>query len=156
MASPENGRAAGHGGPAPPSGDLCRPAPGPLTAQDAQDLVRATADAVWTYPRRAFADLVAYAAARPADAAPDRDPTAAMAACVGRFHRWAPWVPAPAKCLLRGFLLLLTLRRHGFDARWVFAVRTYPFEAHCWLQAGATILDDAPDRLGAYHPILVA
>ena len=78
-----------------------------------------------------------------------------MRRLVAGFHRWAYWTPAPAKCLIRSFMLLRLLRRHGLDARWVFAVRTWPFEAHCWLQAGATVLDDAGDRLVAYHPILV-
>jgi hypothetical protein len=77
-----------------------------------------------------------------------------MVALVAAFHRWACWTPAPAKCLIRSFMLLRLLRRHGFDARWVFAVRTWPFEAHCWLQAGPVVLDDAVERLTAYHPIL--
>ena len=101
------------------------------------------------------AELVAYAADRPTQPSPDGVPSAEMGALVARYHRWACWMPAPSKCLIRSYTLLRLLRRNGFDARWVFAVKTWPFEAHCWLQAGSVILDDVPDRLLAYHPILV-
>ncbi|HEY1926632.1 MAG TPA: lasso peptide biosynthesis B2 protein [Caulobacteraceae bacterium] len=122
---------------------------------DAWDYLRASCDAALIYPRRSFADLVAFGATRAPGVSPDTQPGARMLALVAGFHRWADWAPAPAKCLIRSFMLLRHLRRHGLDARWVFAVRTWPFEAHCWLQAGATVLDDARDRLVAYHPILV-
>ncbi len=126
-----------------------------LVRGDGWNLIRASFDAAVIYPRRSFADLVAFGAARRPGARPDDDPGSTMSDLVASFHRWAYWTPAPAKCLIRSFMLLSLLRRRGFDARWVFAVRTWPFEAHCWLQAGATVLDDARDRLVAYHPILV-
>ena len=39
-------------------------------------------------------------------------------------------------------------------AVWVFGVRTWPFSAHCWLQIGDAVLDDDPERVGIYPPIL--
>jgi hypothetical protein len=122
---------------------------------DSWNLLRASYDAALIYPRQSFVNLLAFGSSRDPDACPDAEPGAEMARLVAGFHRWAYWTPAPAKCLIRSFMLLRLLRRHGLDARWVFAVRTWPFEAHCWLQAGATVLDDARDRLVAYHPILV-
>lgn len=71
-----------------------------------------------------------------------------------RFHAWAPYAPVSGKCLLRSFMLLRLLRRHGHDALWVFGVRTRPFGAHCWLQIGDVVLDDAHERLAPFHPIL--
>ena len=126
----------------------------PASRGDAWDFLQASCDAALIYPHRTFADLVAFGAARGPNASPDNQPGSKMLSLVEGFHRWANWTPAPAKCLIRSFMLLRHLRRHGLDARWVFAVRTWPFEAHCWLQAGATVLDDALDRLVAYHPIL--
>ena len=138
-----------------PEGDLNRPDPRASRWADRVDLLRASLDGAVTYPRRSFAELVAYGAARPPGHDPDAAPTKALQAVVGGFHRWACWTPAPAKCLIRSFMLLRLLRRHGHDARWVFAVRTWPFEAHCWLQAGPVVLDDSVERLVAYRPILV-
>lgn len=141
--------------PPDPAADLWPDRNSAASRGDAWNLLQASRDAALIYPRRTFADLVAIGAARRPGALPDHEPTPEMSRLVAGFHRWACWTPAPAKCLIRSFMLLRLLRRHGFDARWVFAIRTWPFEAHCWLQAGATVLDDARDRLEAYHPILV-
>ena len=61
--------------------------------------------------------------------------------------------PVRGDCLFRSHLLLRFLRLGGCDARWVFAVRTWPFAAHCWLQRGDLVLNDTPDRLLAFHPV---
>jgi hypothetical protein len=73
---------------------------------------------------------------------------------VDRFHRWVPYAPVSGKCLLRSFMLLRLLRRRGHDAVWVFGVTTWPFAAHCWLQVGDVVLDDAFERLLPFRPIL--
>jgi transglutaminase superfamily protein len=137
----------------PPRRDLDGLQPAPPTWRDGPDALRCALDCAVSYRRQTFADLVAYGARRrrpPPDA-----PTPEMLALVQRFQVWAPWLPAPAKCLIRSHTLLRLLRRSGFDARWVFAVRTWPFEAHCWLQVGEVVLDDYCERLVAFHPILV-
>jgi hypothetical protein len=51
-------------------------------------------------------------------------------------------------------MLLRVLRRQGYAPRWVFAVRTWPFAAHCWLQAGDTALTDFADTLQPFTPIM--
>lgn len=71
------------------------------------------------------------------------------------FQQMLPWIPLQGQCLYRAFMLLNFLRLGGHRARWVFGVRTWPFQAHCWLQAGELALDDAAERVGAYTPILV-
>jgi hypothetical protein len=73
-----------------------------------------------------------------------------------RFQRRWPWAVGRGQCLHRAFLLLSQLRAGGCDAAWVFGVRTYPFEAHCWLQIGDTVLDDPIGRLAAYQPLFTA
>jgi len=141
--------------PPKPSRDLWPDRGSFFSRGDAWTLARASYDASVVYPRKRFADLVAFGASHPPGAFPDDEPGPEMVRWVGSFHRWADWTPGPTKCLIRSFMLLHHLRRHGLDARWVFAVRTWPFEAHCWLQAGHAVLDDARDRLAAYAPILV-
>jgi hypothetical protein len=121
---------------------------------DLKAMAGAAFDAAVTYQRNDFAQLVAFGR-RHQGRSPDLPPSPQMRALVGGFQAWAPWLPAPAKCLIRSFVLLRLLRRSGFDARWVFAVRTWPFEAHCWLQVGDLVLDDEVERLVAFHPILV-
>jgi hypothetical protein len=70
------------------------------------------------------------------------------------FDQLAPWAPFQGECLFRAFLLLAYLRLAGRDATWVFGVRTYPFRAHCWVQVGDMLLNDAVERVCAYTPIL--
>ncbi|HEX2558938.1 lasso peptide biosynthesis B2 protein [Phenylobacterium sp.] len=70
------------------------------------------------------------------------------------FQAAAIWLPMPRKCLVRSFVLLRFLQRSGCRATWVFGVKTWPFGAHCWLQLDDFALDDAPERLAAYTPIL--
>jgi len=94
---------------------------------------------------------------RSADRRPGASPilSNALLRYVADFHRWAPYAPTSAKCLLRSFMLLRGLRRQGFDAYWVFGVRTWPFHAHCWLQCEDVVLDEQPDHVRAFTPILV-
>jgi hypothetical protein len=77
-----------------------------------------------------------------------------VAAVTAAFTRLMPWVPGQGACLHRAFLLLFMLRRAGADAVWVFGVRTWPFSAHCWVQVGDAVLDDDPERVSRYTPIM--
>lgn len=84
---------------------------------------------------------------------PDRKRVAAAAEM---FRTLLPWTPHQGACLYRAFVLLSMLRRSGQDAAWVFGVRIWPFSAHCWLQFDDAVLDDDPERIGLYTPIMVA
>ncbi len=57
-------------------------------------------------------------------------------------------------CLLDSLALLRFLAANGVYAEWVFGVRTAPFRAHCWVQHGAVVFNDRPDRVRQYSPIL--
>ena len=137
-----------------PAADLWAAPASALGWRDRLDALRSWRDAA-RFQGLSFADLAAFAADRPRGADPDRPPEAGLRRLVAAFQAWAPWTPGSAKCLRRSYLLLRLLRRHGYDARWVIAVRTWPFVAHSWLQAGELALDDAHERLVAYRPILV-
>ena len=60
-----------------------------------------------------------------------------------------------AACLLDSLTLLHFLSAEGIHPDWVFGVKTEPFDAHCWVQYGEVLLNDVPDRVRQYSPILV-
>ncbi len=131
-------------------------ASGPFDLPDGRDLLalaRGAVDIALSYRSRPLAALLASAAA---SRAVRGEPQDRIEAVVAAFHRWAPWAPVTGKCLLRSFMLLRGLHRRGLDATWVFGVRTWPFSAHCWLQVDGVALDEQPDRLAAFTPILAA
>lgn len=70
------------------------------------------------------------------------------------FVRILPWDPAQGACLYRAWLLRHALGLRAQSATWVFGVRIWPFGAHCWLQVGDAVLDDDPDRVARYTPIM--
>lgn len=116
-------------------------------------LLRAWLDYLFHYRGKPFLDLLAYAVSD-RSAAPVPPEERRRLAQV--FLRLAVWLPVPEKCLVRSFLLLRFLHRSGATADWVIGVGVWPFRAHCWLEADGEALDDAPERLAAYTPILTA
>ena len=100
--------------------------------------------------RLAFARLLPAAQQRLSPA-----PSQALLSDLAVFRRLAPWLPLDGLCLYRSHLLRSYLAALGHRVDWMFGVRTWPFRAHCWLQAGDVALDDEAERLVAYHPIMV-
>jgi hypothetical protein len=125
--------------------------PGPAW-RDLAPLLASSLDLVRHYWRRPFCKILQRVADRPLAPA---SPAPELLALVDAFHRWVPYAPVSAKCLLRSFMLLRLLGRSGHGAHWVFGVRTAPFQAHCWLQCGGLVLDDDHERVAAFAPILV-
>jgi hypothetical protein len=138
--------------PATPRADLPTDPGGALDLRDLVDGLAAFGALLRHYHGRAFPYLVAYAQ-RPPAAIASGGLTPALVAQVQAFRRLLPWAPFQGVCLYRSFFLLAFLRRRGLDARWVFGVRTWPFEAHCWLQAGEVVLDDTLDHVRPFTPI---
>lgn len=83
-----------------------------------------------------------------------REDLDAIARRVRVFRQLLPLAPFAGECLFQAELLLRFLNAAGLDAALVFGVRTWPFLAHCWLQAGEVCLTDPPDILAMYRPIL--
>lgn len=129
------------------------PACGAATAADLRRLSLAVADLALGYAGRPLGAVLRAARSRAGGVSGSPDELFRLAAV---FHEAAPWLPIPGKCLARSFVLRRFLQRSGADAQWVFGVRTWPFSAHCWLQAGEVVLDDHAERLHAYTPILAA
>ncbi|MBP7703741.1 MAG: lasso peptide biosynthesis B2 protein [Caulobacter sp.] len=109
------------------------------------------------YHGRALKQIIAVATAR--GEGPSRfsgaPPDQALLRQAMIFERLLPWAPRQEACLYRSFMLLQFLGELGRDANWVFGVRTRPFEAHCWIQAGGVVLDDSVDHVASFAPILV-
>jgi hypothetical protein len=59
------------------------------------------------------------------------------------------------QCLLESLVLIEFLSRKGIHPSWVFAVRSNPFSAHCWLQLGSVVLNDTIEHIQSFTPIMV-
>lgn len=102
--------------------------------------------------RETFGDLIA-STPRPVGQGRGQ---AALLADLAVWRRITPWLPLDGLCLFRSRILLAFLHALGHRPGWVFGVRTWPFRAHCWLQAGDMVLDDEAERVSAFAPILAA
>lgn len=71
-----------------------------------------------------------------------------------RFRAARGWVPVKPSCLLDSLALCQWLARRSAFARLVIGVKLDPFAAHCWVQLESVVLNDAPDRVARYVPIL--
>lgn len=126
---------------------------GPVNARALLGAAWANGRAAKAIAQQPFAQVLALAG--PLDPRALEPPSAALLAEAGRFARMAPWLPRAGLCLMRSLQQRLFLTARGHGVAWVFGVRTWPFEAHCWLQAGGVVLDDAPGRVRSFTPILV-
>lgn len=62
---------------------------------------------------------------------------------------------AADRCLPRSIALAVCLARSGCRAQVVLAVKLSSFAAHCWVQRGDMVLNDTPEEIARYTPILV-
>ncbi len=138
--------------PPPAAADLVTQPDKLLTRADRVAGIMAYLIVLRRYHGRPFPRLLSYAARKRRPMPPQS--LAALADQVTAFRQILPWAPFQGVCLYRSFYLLAFLRRRGFEATWVFGVQAWPFEAHCWLQVGDTVLDDSLDRVRPFTPIL--
>lgn len=71
------------------------------------------------------------------------------------FMRTRLYVPIATCCLLDSLAMTKFLTNKGLHANLVFGVCANPFAAHCWVQAGDLVLNDAVGNVNAYTPIRV-
>jgi hypothetical protein len=57
-------------------------------------------------------------------------------------------------CLFDALALTHFLARYRIFATWVFGIQTGPFAAHSWVQHDDVVLNDTPDNVRRYAPIL--
>ena len=72
-----------------------------------------------------------------------------------RFDANRSSIPVARRCLIDSVALMRMLLARGLAADLIFGVRTGPFAAHCWLQAGDHVLTCAQDEARNFTPILV-
>ncbi len=59
------------------------------------------------------------------------------------------------KCLITSLSMINFLGHRNFYPDLVIGVRASPFQAHAWVQAGSTVLNDRVDTVSQYRPIYV-
>jgi hypothetical protein len=75
---------------------------------------------------------------------------------VTAFHRLRPLLYVAAeRCIFDSLVLVEFLARRQFFPLWVFGVKTGPFHAHSWVQYEGHVLNDFPEHVRGYAPILV-
>jgi hypothetical protein len=136
-----------------PVRDLASLAPDRLRIRDGLDLVEAWAGLAPAFHHRPFSEVLARVRARPrGETRPQRQALVEARAAV--FNALLPWSPIQGACLLQSAWLIEFLGQANLSADWVFGVRTWPFSAHCWVQAGDVVLNDTVERVAPYRVIL--
>lgn len=70
------------------------------------------------------------------------------------FLKYRPLFPRDYLCLFDSLALVRFLSGYHLYPDWVFGVQEDPFSAHCWVQAGAVVLNDHLDNVSGYTPIM--
>lgn len=82
-------------------------------------------------------------------------PKPALDEIVRGFLAIRPFYPRDYECFFDALALRHYLARRGYATSWVFGVRGAPFAAHCWLEFDGAVLNDEPDIVHAYRPIMI-
>jgi hypothetical protein len=61
---------------------------------------------------------------------------------------------ASNECLFDSLALSEFLSLYGLFPHWLFGVTANPFAAHCWLQQGGIVVNDSPEHVGRFTPIM--
>lgn len=87
---------------------------------------------------------------------PKTEAMEAMKPALAAYEGLRPFVfTARDECLLDSLALVNFLAHDGLAPRWVLGVKTGPFGAHAWVQAGHTVLNDQHEYVRQFRPILV-
>lgn len=73
---------------------------------------------------------------------------------VDSFFSARPWFPILPICRLDAIALALVLWRSRQNALLIFGVKLDPFAAHCWVQLGDVVVNEAEDSVRRYTPIM--
>ncbi len=81
---------------------------------------------------------------------------AALRDAVGAYMRLRPFaLTAHDRCLNDSLMLVHFLACQGIISSWVIGVSVHPFCAHSWVQSEGVVLNDLPEHVRRYRPILV-
>jgi hypothetical protein len=105
-------------------------------------------------PLRAAVDQVARRSSRLIGT--DTDHPERLRDAVAAFETLRPLMfTARDRCLYDSLALTRFLAGEGLRSQWVIGVKTQPFAAHSWVQAGGVVLNDLHERVRSFKPILV-
>lgn len=71
------------------------------------------------------------------------------------YRRAAMLVSAPDQCLATSLAVAWQLSGRGAAPDLILGVKLRPFQAHCWVQVGDTVVNDRLDAVRLFTPILV-
>lgn len=121
-------------------------------------MARAAAGAAYWLRQFSLAEIAdRVARLRPASGACEgTDDDVNLASAVSTYERLRPFLfTAHDRCLHDSLSLTRFLARGRIFPRWVIGVKTRPFAAHSWVQAGHLVLNDVPEHVRRYTPVLV-
>jgi hypothetical protein len=122
---------------------------------DVGRLLRASAVAGFELRRSSIESVVRRVRERKSRHAAGAMDLAAARELVGAFAHLRPLLfGAQNACLFDSLAIVELLARRGIFPTWVFGVQTAPFAAHCWVQEGAVVFNDTPERVRRFTPIL--
>ncbi|HEX4693592.1 lasso peptide biosynthesis B2 protein [Sphingomonas sp.] len=78
-----------------------------------------------------------------------------LAQIAAAFDRASGWTSSHDRCLPQSLAVARAALSAGHDVRVVLGVSLGPFFAHCWVQQGATVVNDRVDLVRRFTPILV-
>ena len=64
------------------------------------------------------------------------------------------YFPRNYLCLFDSLALVEFLADYNYFPDWIFGVQGEPFEAHCWVQSGDTVLNDTAEHIRPFTPIM--
>lgn len=103
------------------------------------------------FPLRAVLARLPSGTGHDVDAADDRD----MDRIAAAFRQAGLLMASDGHCLPLTLAFVWLCRRLGHNPALVIGVRVNPFAAHCWSQAGATVLNDSCEKVRSFQPILI-
>lgn len=142
-------------------GDIA--APEPIGVRRFAHFMTSAAEAAWWLRRRSLHAITLTAtrrrearSTRAAQALTCSDELVAMKRATVAYERLRPFLfTARDQCLFDSLALLGFLAAEQLFPRWVVGVKTGPFGAHSWIQAGTTVLNDQHEYVRRFRPILV-
>lgn len=127
----------------------------PITVRDVSQVLIAAAKARALLKWRPIETVVARVQRRKEQGAGGEFDLDAARPLVEAFLHLRPLVfTTKDECLFDSLVLVELLARHQLFPVWLFGVSTNPFRAHSWVQAGDRVLNDLPERVCKFTPIL--
>lgn len=106
---------------------------------------------MWCMRRFSLIRLLAWATA---DVSPRTRGGQTPLAIAAAFARSNALISLHDNCLMKSAALLRSARLNGHQAQMVLGVQAKPFAAHCWVQWENFVLNDDPDHVRTFTPIL--